>query len=634
MRFRNRTNVPDAMTTQNLPLAAEFPAATQEQWRKLVDGVLKGRPFEKLASRTYDGIAMEPLYGRARGAAPVAGRAPGVAWEVLQRIEHADPAAANAQALQDLDNGATGLLLPIAGATGAYGFGLPPARDAIALALDGVFLDAGVAVEFDIPAAQHKLAFEIAEIVRDRKIAPHTTRIRFGIDPFGAAAAHGAFAEDWPAVGAALARLSQNLNEQSFVGPFVAADGRAVHAAGGSEAQELAFALAAGVALLRAFETSGIALGEARAMISFRLAADADEFLTVAKLRAFRKLWARVEEACGLKPTPAHLTVETAWRMMTRRDPNVNMLRATMAVFSAAVGGADAIAVLPFTQALGLPDPFARRVARNTQLILAEESNLAKVSDPAAGAGPFEALTSELCAAAWTLFQEIEAAGGLAATLQAGSFQQKVAAVQEARARAVANRRDPLTGTSEFPLLTEAVPNLLAPLPAAAPTPHTFPPLAPHRLAETVEALRDRADALAARGARPNVFLAGLGKPASFLARATFAKSFFEVGGIEALGNEGFAADDGATDMAALASAFKSSGAALACICGSDDAYAREAIAAAQALKDAGAKAIYLAGRPGEFEAALKEAGVTAYVYAGADVLTALTAVHDKIAER
>ena len=122
-------------------------------------------------------------------------------------------------------------------------------------------------------------------------------------------------------------------------------------------------------------------------MIYFRLSADADQFLTIAKFRAVRKLWARVEEACGLAPKPAHVAAETAWRMMTRRDPYVNMLRTTIAVAAAGLGGADSITALPHTAALGLPDAFARRIARNTQLILLEESNLAKVGDPAAGSG-------------------------------------------------------------------------------------------------------------------------------------------------------------------------------------------------------------------------------------------------------
>ena len=216
-----------------------------------------------------------------------------------------------------------------------------------------------------------------------------------------------------------------------FKGPLAAADGRVIHDAGGSEVQELAFVLATGVAYLRAIESAGIALEDAQGMIYARLAADADQFLTMAKFRALRLLWARVEQASGLAPKPLFIAADTAWRMLTQRDAYVNMLRATMATFSAGLGGADSINVLPHTLALGLPDAFARRAARNTQLVLLEESNLAKVSDPAAGSGGIETLTQQLCEAAWSLFQEIEKAGGVFASLEQGLIQRKVAATRK-----------------------------------------------------------------------------------------------------------------------------------------------------------------------------------------------------------
>jgi methylmalonyl-CoA mutase len=199
--------------------------------------------------------------------------------------------------------------------------------------------------------------------------------------------------------------MVRELADRGFRGPFAVADGRIIHNAGGSEAQELAFAVASGVAYLRALEARGVALDAARRMIYFRLSADADQFLTIAKFRALRRLWARVEQACGLPPEPAEVAAETAWRMMTRRDPYVNMLRITIAVAAAGLGGADSITVLPHTAPLGLPDAFARRIARNTQLILLEESNLAKVADPVAGSGALEDITGKLTGAAWSLFQ-------------------------------------------------------------------------------------------------------------------------------------------------------------------------------------------------------------------------------------
>jgi methylmalonyl-CoA mutase len=313
--------------------------------------------------------------------------------------------------------------------------------------------------------------------------------------------------------------------------------------------------------------------------------------------------------------------------MLTQRDPYVNMLRATMATFAAGIGGANSINVLPYTLAIGLPDPFARRVARNTQLVLLEESNLAKVADPAAGSGGIEGLTRALCEAAWPLFQEIENAGGVFAALQRNLIQIKVAATREARQANIARRKDVLTGASAFPNLSEAQATVLDVKPVELPpygeAKFKFDALPPIRLAAPFERLRDRSDEiLKARGTRPKVFLANLGGAADFTVRATFAKSFFETGGVEAVGSEGF------TDPALLAGAFKASGARLACLASSDKIYAERAEAAATALHAAGAKHIYLAGRAGEQERALRAAGVSEFIFAGCDALAALQQAH------
>ena len=251
-------------------------------------------------------------------------------------------------------------------------------------------------------------------------------------------------------------------------------------------------------------------------MVYARLSADADQFLTLAKFRALRLLWARIEQACGLTPKPLFIAADTAWRMLTQRDAYVNMLRATMATFSAGLGGANAITVLPHTLALGLPDPFARRAARNTQLVLLEESNLAKVSDPAAGSGGIETLTRQLCEAAWSLFQEIEKAGGMFAALEQNLIQRKVAATRAAREANIAKRRDVLTGASEFPNLHEAEIAVLDAKPIVLPSygeaKFKFDALPPMRLAAPFEALRDKSDErLKSIGARPKIFLANLG---------------------------------------------------------------------------------------------------------------------------
>jgi methylmalonyl-CoA mutase len=648
----------------DLSFAEDFAPATYDDWRKLVDGVLKGAPFERLVAETYDGLAIQPIYRRSPNAAPIAGRIPAAPWQIMQRIDHPDPAAANAQAIHELENGASGLTLVFAGANGAYGFGLDPTPQAIAKILDGVLLDAGVDLELQIGPQSRMAAVYLAEYLKQKAIAPAACNIRFGLDPLGACAVWGSSPYAWAEIAPAFTNAIKGLVGAGLKGPFGVADGRVIHDAGGSEAQELAFALASAIAYLRAIEGAGIPLEAARRMIYARLSADADQFLTIAKFRALRLLWARIEEACGLEPAPLFIAADTAWRMLTQRDPYVNMLRATMATFAAAVAGANSINVLPHTLAIGLPDPFARRVARNTQLVLLEESNLAKVSDPAAGSGGIEVLTHALCDAAWKLFQDTENSGGLFASLEQNLIQRRVAATRAARETNIARRKEVLTGASEFPNLAEdqvavlnAKPIALAPYGEAK---FRFDALSPMRLAEPFERLRDRSDGiLKARGARPKVFLANLGTAADFTARATFARSFFESGGIEAIdfipplpsgerstpkaSGEGALTSDRnpspapapsaqerplpmgeVEEFAALSTAFKASGASIACICSSDKVYGEQAASAAKALQAAGARHIYLAGRAGQHEAAFRAAGVGDFIFAGANALATL----------
>ena len=617
--------------TDDLRLAADFPQASYDDWRKLVDGVLKGAPFEKLVGKTYDGLKIEPIYPRAKGVTPISGRAAAAPWQIMQRIDHPDVAKANALALQDLENGATGLDIEFQGSAGARGFGVADASpETLKRLFDGVIFDAGISITLNPVLGRGNAGTTLAALIEARKVDPAKVDLRFNYQALSTMAVRGSAAAAWSEMEKPFAKVVSELMERGFKGPFVLADGRPVHDACGSEVQELAFALALGLAYLRTLEAGGIALDSARAAISFRLSADSDQFLTLAKFRALRLLWARVEKACGLAPKPAFVAAETAWRMLTQRDPYVNMLRATMATFAAGLAGANAITVLPHTLALGLPDAFARRVARNAQLLLLEESNLAKSSDPAAGSGGIESLTQELCEAAWSLFQEIEKCGGAFAALQQGLIQSKVAATRKVREANIATRKDVLTGASEFPNLHEADVAVedVKPVRHAGDTEAgvTFDALEAKRLAEPFERLRDRSDQiLKAKGTRPRVFLTNLGTPADFTPRATFSKSFFEAGGIEAIDSEGF------SDPAALAAACKASGAALACLCSSDKVYAEQAIAVAKAVQIAGAKHIYLAGRPSDQEAALRGAGVTDFVFAGGDALVLLQKAYEQM---
>jgi methylmalonyl-CoA mutase len=613
------------MSANETAIAGVFPQPTEDQWLKLVDKALKGGSFDQLVSKTYDGAAIAPLYPRAKVEAPRALRRTPGRWAILGRVDLADADAANKLALEDLDGGADGLHIVFAGSQGAYGAGLTSdSGETIAHLLENIRLDYGIPVLIDASPRAPNAAAAIMRYVDSHHIEPSITRISFGLDPLGLQALHGFAPAPWAQGAKTFAESAGSIARAGYSAGVVVADARVIHAAGGSETQELTFALAAAVAYLRALTDNGLDVETARGLIALRFAADADEFLGVAKFRAARRLWARVEEACGLAPKPALIFAETAWRTMSRRDPWNNILRGTLATFSAAVGGADTITVLPFTQASGAADGFARRLARDTQLVLQDESHIDVVDDPTSGAGGFEALTQELCERAWTAFQEIEAEGGLPAALEKGAFQGRVAATAGERAKKVARAREKVIGANEFPDIHEKPLDVAEPFDAARQTAAApagalkTAALSPRRLAEPFERLRDESDAFAQKsGNRPKVFLANLGSVAAFTARANFAKNFFEAGGIEAVfGPETESTSD-------LVAAFRDSGAKLACLCSSDRIYADVAETAAIALRGAGAK-LYSAGRPGDLEEALRKAGVTDFIFVGCDMYDVL----------
>lgn len=608
----------------------DFPQATEEAWRKLVDGVLKGQSFERLVSSTYDGIPIQPLYPRSTST-PLVPRKADSGWRVVTRIDLTDAQAANATALTDLQNGASGLNAVFAAAPNNFGFGIggDPA-EVVDQLFDGIHLDAGVVVvEIDAGVAGSAVATALVEHLQRRSVDPSATDIHVGLDPIGSAAVLGHAPATWPELAAGFAAKVASLADRGFNGPICAADGRIVHAACGSEAQELAFALTCAVAYLRALEAGGMVLEAARNAIGFRIAADADQYVTMAKLRALRALWARIEASCGLEPKSVHVHAETAWRMMTRRDSWVNALRGTLATVAAGLGGADGVTVLPLTQAQGLPDDFARRLARNTQLVLLEESNLAKVADPAAGSGGVDTLTDSIAEKTWERLQESERSGGIWAELASGSFQAQVRKVRAARERQVALRRDSLTGASRFPQLDEKPVEVLEPMPVPGAAPAnpegsvSILPLPWTRLAEPFERLRHLADLYETRGGkRPLVFLANVGSRADWAARADFAEGLFQPGGFATTGLDGF------ESIAAAAEAFEQSGARVACICSTDAVYERTGMEAVTALRDKGATAVFIAGKPGKDETRMRQAGVTRYVFQGCDTLDALNAAH------
>ncbi len=689
------------MTDQQLNFTQEFKKPTPEEWKAEVERALKGAPFDKkMLTRTYEGLTLRPLYtshdwpsagdpSGFPGAMPFTrgGTAAGSRmndWDVRQVYSHPCPVKGNATILHELNCGVRSLMLKFdraaqagldgdaAGAAelaGAGGIMLYSVDD-----VDRLLSDVDLRlVPISLAAGGQSLAAAalLAALWRRRGVGAGDAKGAFNADPLGALAAGGslpASLADALAQMAALARYTQATYAQVSA---VGVNTTAYHDAGATETQDLGILLATAVAYLKATTAAGLTVDQACRQIAFTVAVPCDQFLGIAKLRAARKLWARVAEACGAsEPARAmRLTAVSASRMMTTRDAWVNMLRTTVACFAAAVGGADAVVVQPFNTPLGVPDELGLRVARNTHIVLAEESNIAKVIDPAGGSWYVESRTDELARAAWNEFQGIEKAGGIAQVLTDGTLAAAIAKAWSEREAGIAKRRDPVTGVSEFPNIGEAPvateevdvaaakaaagerlratraknagPKVealakagAAERPAAAVaaaeagatiaqmaqalggTPVTLTALPQHRYGEAFEALRAASDAYRARtGVQPSIFLANLGAIAQHTARATFAKNLFETAGIAALPSEGF------TDAAACADAFKASGARVAILCSADPIYEQMATAVAGALKAAGCEYLFLAGQPGDKRDLYTGAGIDDFIFMGADVL-------------
>jgi methylmalonyl-CoA mutase len=458
----------------------EFAPATREDWIKRVEGVLKDDDCAKrLVSFTGDSIRIDPLYQKAPG--PRVARATHAPWAVIQRCDHPDAARANAQALDDLENGANGLALIFRGAASARDFGID-AHDpaAIGRVLKDVRLDL-IALRLEPGPQWERVASLFAQWIANQPYDPERLDLRFGIDPVGVLAWRGDPTSPWSDTTGRMKSTVSRLCEQHFRGPFAVADGRLWHDGGASEVQELAYALATGVAYLRVLD--GLDDHTLSDAVSITLAADQDMFLGLAKFRAMRLLWAQVLSECGLPSIKLKLHGETSWRMMTRRDPYSNILRATAAAFAAGLGGADSIAVLPFSIAQGLPDGFARRIARNTQMLLLEESNLWHVSDPASGSGYVEHLTRELADKAWHLFQSVERSGGIVEALATGAIQANIA---EARSRR-AERGETIIGTTDYLGPSEPSASIEVERPAASDAAARSNSILPYRIAESFE---------------------------------------------------------------------------------------------------------------------------------------------------
>ncbi|WP_067854923.1 methylmalonyl-CoA mutase family protein [Nocardia shimofusensis] len=565
-------------------------------WRKGVAGVLaKARrvdvadlpdePEQLLAQTTYDGLTVNPLYTRRdeRPEPPLPGAFPFVrgrdaerdahrGWNVSADFTGADAEAVNREILAGLENGLSAIRLGV-GANGVPVADLPTAVRGLLFELAPLALSAGVDIT---EAAAQLLGALDAYQVEDR------AGIEIGL---GAGPLTSAFAGASDTDLAQTVELAKQAVARAETVRAITVDGTAFHNAGASDAQELGASVAAGLAYLRALTAAGVEIADALGQLEFRFAATDDQFATIAKFRAARTLWARVAQVSGAPEAggaPQHAVTSAA--MMSKRDPWVNLLRTTLASFGAGVGGADTLTVLPFDSALptgelGVSKSFSDRMARNTQLLLLEESHLGHVQDPAAGSWYVESYTSELAAKAWEFMQELERDGGYEAALESGKLAETIAATKAARDSDVAHRKFAVTGVNEFPNLAEK------PLSERARTPETIA-----RYGAAFEALRDRSDAyLAANGTRPQALLVPLGTVAEHNVRVTFIANLLASGGIESV-NPGPLAGEGITAAA------KEAQAPIAVLCGSDARYGTDAGAAVEALRAAGVETVLLAG--------------------------------------
>ncbi len=656
----------------------EFSAPSADEWRAAAVASLGGQPFEKLISRTYEDIPLQPLYRREDTAdLPFAQTLPGQppylrgrmatgatqhGWAIAQEISEHDPAAFNAALIAALEHGQTAVTIRLDDGAGV-GLRLATAADA-AVALRGVYLHGLPIILHAGPTALPLLALLVAaRPAGTAEGGPAELTGSIAADPLAALAETGALPlplasayDDMAAVAEWAATAAPGL-------ATVAVRADLYHEAGGSAVHELAFALATGAAYLRALTERGVAIDTAAAAVALHFAIGGQFFMEVAKLRAARLLWTQVVAAFGASPAAGapHIHTRTARRNKSAIDPHINMLRATTEALAAAVGGADSICVAPFDEPFRSPDDFSRRIARNVQIILQDEAHMKRLIDPAGGSYAVESLTDQLARAAWALFQEIERQGGMAAALENGFIQSSIAAVAGKRAAALAKRRDVLVGVNQFANPNEqlSAPSAPAVQPAADDAEREGP--LPAGLAEGVAAAArlDAAIAAAAAGATrsqlatalrgdsagalpsptatplrlaraaepfealrrkalvaPRLFLANLGPPRQHKARADFTQGFFEVGGFRVITNNGFATPDEAA-AAALAS-----GAPAVAICSTDETYPELVPPLVAAIKAAAPQTVViLAGRPAEQVEALRAAGVDEFIYFGADSL-------------
>jgi methylmalonyl-CoA mutase len=698
----------------------EFPPVSFDDWRRLVETELKGAPFDKrMLTPTYEGITLQPIYRREDisrlahvqswpGFAPFVRGAESSGyikrpWEISQEIACASPSEFNHEARNSLAQGLSALNMVLDKATrngndpdwakpqevGLGGLSIATLRD-LDRALEGI--DFGTTSLFVRSGASGMpFAALLIALMRRRKLQPSALRGCIEMDPLGVLSHEGALPQSMECAYREMAAFTRWAADHAPRVRTICVHGRAWHEAGGSAVQELAFALAAGVEYLREMDRRGLEPNTVAPRILFAMTVGGNFFMEIAKLRALRMLWARAVAALEGNEEAQRLSlhVRTSLWNKTTYDAHNNILRATIEAFAGVLGGCDSLQVGAFDEVSRAPDNFSRRIARNTQLILQKECHLTQVIDPAGGSWCVEAMTAELAARAWTLFQEVEKLGGMEKALRGGFPQQAIEKTAAAKIQAVSRRRDSIIGVNQYadpnekPLEAPAVDAALfhkrraqqvashrmslddpesddvlrklsnivnfrgdglfaecVEAVSAGATlgeivrairihDHPCAPIVPVKLARAAtpfEKLRSGTDRRAREGKRPQVFLCNMGPLREHKARADFSSGFFAAGGYEVISPDGF------KTAAAAATAFANSGARIAVICSLDEIYAGlvpQLVRVIRALRpDA---IIVLAGYPADQVEALKKAGVDEFIHVRADAAALLATFHQKL---
>ncbi|NTX53522.1 methylmalonyl-CoA mutase subunit beta [Myxococcus sp. CA039A] len=634
------------MSQVPLHIATEFPARSLDEWRRLVDKDLKGKPFTSLQSPLEGGLTLQPLYASQDAAPPPPGVAPYVrgtqalghtegGWLVCQEYAEPDIAVAAEAIRNDLERGTLAVWLCLGPTRG-----IPVKDEATMEQLLASVLLARTPVHLESEAAPVSTASLLLGVATKAGVSRKALSGSLGIDPLGILARTGALPGGVDAMFTEAAPLVTSLSGSAPELRALLISTRAYSDAGATSVHELAWAIATGVEYLRGMERAGVPPEVAARSVQFALSVGGQFFPEIAKLRAARLLWAKVVAASGGSPEAQamRLHARTASATKTQRDPWVNILRGTAESFAAVVAGADSVSTSPFDEPLGAPDEGARRLARNTQLILRDESSLNRVADPAGGSYYLEQLTTEIARAAWTELQRIEGLGGMEKALTQGDIARVLTETRAARDKAVRTRKQPIVGVSEFPFLGETPVKREARQAFGAEESGRVPGikesaevsrsvgLKPSRISEPFELLRDASDrTLAAKGQRPTAFLASLGAVAEHTTRSMWVVNALAAGGIESREKHGFA------DPAAAVAAFAESGASLAVISGPDAMYPEWVPVLTSQLKAQGARVVAVAGRPGDNEAAFRAAGVDLFIYAGADLFSLLSSLHAQL---